>query len=179
MRDISSVHDQAGDNPEAPEEVCDECGRPMALKDGRLGRFLSCTGYPRCKATRKIQSESSTAKAAPKEPCPRCGENLVLKHGRFGHFTACSKYPKCRYIKQETTGVSCPRCGTGELVVKNSKRGSFYGCSNYPGCKFTIGDKPIPKECPECGARYLVEISKPERRELQCRAEGCDYRQLV
>jgi len=48
------------------------------------------------------------------ERCPQCGEHLVLKQGRYGPFTACSNYPKCKYIKQETTGVSCPECGLGK-----------------------------------------------------------------
>ncbi|MGH9900599.1 MAG: type I DNA topoisomerase, partial [Pyrinomonadaceae bacterium] len=28
------------------EEECDLCGKPMALKRGRFGQFLGCTGYP-------------------------------------------------------------------------------------------------------------------------------------
>ncbi|MGC8873755.1 MAG: type I DNA topoisomerase [Chloroflexia bacterium] len=43
-----------GDNPEAPAEVCELCGRPMVLKRGRYGPFLACTGYPECRNTRRI-----------------------------------------------------------------------------------------------------------------------------
>ena len=183
-RDIPKVHDEAGEeaHAEAAEEICDNCGRPMAMKRGRFGQFLACTGYPDCKTTRKIQKGGKFA--APdvilEELCPQCGKNLVLKQGRYGPFTACSNYPKCKYIKQETTGVSCPECGTGELVVKKSKRGAFYGCANYPACKFTLRDKPIAQSCPECGARFLVEkVSKDGSRELQCREEGCKYREAL
>jgi DNA topoisomerase I len=181
-RDIPKVHDEAGEeaHAEAAEEICENCGKPMAMKRGRFGQFLACTGYPECKTTRKIQKGGKFA--APdvmlEEECPKCGKQLVLKQGRFGPFTACSNYPKCKYIKQETTGVSCPECGTGELVVKKSKRGTFYGCSNYPKCKFTLWDKPIARECPECGARYLVEkVKKDGSRELQCRGEDCKYKE--
>ena len=112
--------------------------------------------------------------------CPKCGKQMVLKQGRYGPFTACSNYPKCKYIKQETIGVSCPECGSGELVVKKSKRGAFYGCANYPSCKFTLRDKPVSQSCPECGARFLVEkVSKDGSRELQCRAEGCKYKEAL
>ena len=45
------------------------------------------------------------------EKCPQCDHNLVTKQGRFGEFTACSNYPKCRYIKHQTIGVTCPKCG--------------------------------------------------------------------
>ncbi len=183
-RDIPKAHDEAGEeaHAEAAEEICDNCGRPMAMKRGRFGQFLACTGYPECKTTRKIQKGGKFA--APdvmlEELCPKCGKQMVLKQGRYGPFTACSDYPKCKYIKQETIGVSCPECGVGELVVKKSKRGAFYGCGNYPTCKFTLWDKPIPQSCPECGARFLVEkIKKDGSRELQCRAEGCKYKEPI
>jgi DNA topoisomerase I len=183
-RDIPKVHDEAGEeaHAEAAEEICETCGKPMAMKRGRFGQFLACTGYPECKTTRKIQKGGKFA--APdvmlEEECPKCGQQLVIKQGRFGPFTACSNYPKCKYIKQETTGVACPECGNGELVVKKSKRGAFYGCSTYPKCKFTLWDKPIARECPECGARYLVEkVKKDGSRELQCRNEDCKYKEQL
>lgn len=183
-RDIPKVHDEAGEeaHAEAAEEICDSCGRPMAMKRGRFGQFLACTGYPECKNTRKIQKGGKFA--APdvmlEELCPQCGKQLVIKQGRYGPFTACSNYPKCKYVKQETTGVGCPECGVGELVVKKSKRGTFYGCSTYPKCRFTLWDKPIAQDCPECGARFLVEkVKKDGSRELQCRAEGCKYKEAL
>ena len=183
-RDLAKVHDEAGEeaHAEAAEETCENCGKPMAMKRGRFGQFLACTGYPECKTTRKIQKGGKFA--APdvvlEELCPQCGKHLVLKQGRYGPFTACSNYPKCKYIKQETTGVSCPECGEGEIVVKRSKRGAFYGCSRYPACKFTMRDKPVPQACPKCGARYLAEkVNKDGTRELQCKAEDCDYTEAL
>jgi len=183
-RDIPKVHDEAGEeaHAEAAEETCENCGRPMAMRRGRFGQFLACTGYPECKTTRKIQKGGKFAEpdVMLEETCPKCGKQLVLKQGRYGPFTACSNYPKCKYIKQETTGVSCPECGVGELVVKKSKRGAFYGCSTYPKCKFTLWDKPVAQSCPECGARFLVEkVKKDGTRELQCRAEGCKFKQPI
>ena len=165
--------------PKLREEMCENCGRPMVMKRGRFGQFLACTGYPDCKTTRKIQKGGKIA--APdvvlEELCPQCGKHLVVKEGRFGPFTACSNYPECKYIKQETTGVTCPEDG-GEIVVKKGKRGrAFYGCSNYPKCSFALWDKPVAQACPECGARFLVEkVSKDGTRHLQCREEGCKYK---
>jgi DNA topoisomerase-1 len=183
-RDLPKVHDEAGEeaHAEAAEEICENCGKPMAMKRGRFGQFLACTGYPECKTTRKIQRGGKFA--APdvvlEELCPQCGKHLLLKQGRYGPFTACSNYPKCKYIKQETTGVSCPECGKGELAVKRSKRGAFYGCSRYPACKFTMRDKPVPQSCPECGARFLVEkTNKDGTGVLQCVAEGCKYKEAL
>ncbi|MCA9810705.1 MAG: topoisomerase DNA-binding C4 zinc finger domain-containing protein, partial [Candidatus Dadabacteria bacterium] len=28
---------------------CEKCGKPMAERKGRYGRFLGCTGYPKCR----------------------------------------------------------------------------------------------------------------------------------
>ncbi|HJZ68925.1 MAG TPA: type I DNA topoisomerase [Blastocatellia bacterium] len=183
-RDIPKAHDEASEetHAEAAEETCENCGRPMVLKRGRFGQFLACTGYPECKTTRKIQKGGKIA--APdvvlEEPCPQCGSNMVIKQGRYGPFTACSNYPKCKYVKQETTGVSCPECGEGEIAERRSKRGVFYGCTRYPACKFTMRDKPVPRECPKCGARFLVEkIKKDGTRLLQCIAEGCKYKEPI
>lgn len=183
-RDLPKANDEAGEeaHAEAAEETCENCGRPMVLKRGRFGQFLACTGYPDCKTTRKIQKDGKFA--APdvmlEELCPQCGKQLVLKQGRYGPFTACSNYPKCKYIKQETTGVSCPECGEGEIAEKRSKRGPFYGCSRYPACKFTMRDKPVAQPCPKCGARYLVEKTKKDSpRELQCVAEGCEFKEAL
>ncbi|MBI3732300.1 MAG: type I DNA topoisomerase, partial [Chloroflexi bacterium] len=30
-------------------ELCEVCGRPMVIKRGRFGRFISCSGFPECK----------------------------------------------------------------------------------------------------------------------------------
>jgi DNA topoisomerase-1 len=182
-RDLPKPHDDAGEetHQEAAEETCENCGKPMAMKRGRFGQFLACTGYPECKTTRKIQKGGKIA--APdivlEEICPQCGKHLVAKQGRFGPFTACSNYPDCKYIKQETTGVTCPEDG-GEIVVKRGKRKTFYGCSNYPKCKFAVWDRPVAETCPQCGARFLVEKAKKDgSRELQCRTGGCKYKKPV
>jgi DNA topoisomerase-1 len=33
---------------------CDECGKPMVIRDGRRGKFLACTGFPKCKNTAEV-----------------------------------------------------------------------------------------------------------------------------
>jgi len=36
-------------------EVCPQCGRPMVIRMGRYGRFLACSGYPKCKTTKPLK----------------------------------------------------------------------------------------------------------------------------
>ena len=33
---------------------CDECGKPMVIRSGRRGKFLGCSGYPKCRNTSEI-----------------------------------------------------------------------------------------------------------------------------
>jgi len=162
---------------------CELCGREMALKKGRFGSFYGCTGYPECKNIRKIDKKSGEAvqKAAPvelDEKCPKDGANLVIRQGRFGEFTSCSNYPKCDYIKRETTGVTCAKCGKGEIAVKKSKRGKvFYGCTNYPKCDAVYWDKPIAEPCPKCNFPFVLEkTTKKDGTIRYCQNEGCDYK---
>lgn len=171
---------------DAEPEPCENCGKPMALKRGRFGQFLACTGYPECKTTRKIAAGGG----APKKPdvildevCPQCKEaKLVVKDGRYGLFTSCSNYPKCKYIKPKTIGVPCPKSGCGgELIERRSKRGKvFYGCSKYPECDFVLWNKPVPEQCPSCGAPYLIEkTTKREGTIRYCNDDNCDYKVAV
>jgi DNA topoisomerase-1 len=170
--------------PEVPEQNCEKCGKPMAVKRGRFGYFLACTGYPECRNTKKIvvggEGIAKTVEDVPlEEKCPECGNHLVIKHGRFGKFTACSNYPTCKYVKRETIGVHCPEkdC-TGELVVRRTRtRKTFYGCSRYPDCKFTAWDKPVAEPCPQCGYPILLEkTSKKGTRFRYCPSEICKFK---
>jgi len=154
----------------------------MALKRGRFGQFLGCTGYPECRNIRKIARSGAVAPAPVTldETCPVDGAQLVRRHGRFGEFISCSNYPKCNYIKRETTGVACSRPGCkGEIVVKKSKRGkAFYGCSEYPKCDVVFWDKPVVEPCPNCNAPFLLEkTTKKEGTVRYCAKEGCGYRE--
>ena len=176
----SAANDGDAATTDGEEETCELCGKPMALKRGRFGQFLGCTGYPECRNIRKI-SRSGTVAPAPvplDETCPVDGAQLVLRHGRFGEFVSCANYPTCKFIKRETTGVACARPGCkGEIVVKKSKRGkAFYGCSEYPNCDVVYWDKPIAKPCPQCNAPFLLEKTTKKGTSHVCVREDCGYR---
>ena len=40
---------------ELTDVLCDKCGKPMAVKPGRYGKFLGCTGYPGCRNIMKYK----------------------------------------------------------------------------------------------------------------------------
>jgi DNA topoisomerase I len=46
----------AAAEPEISDVLCDKCGKPTAVKQGRYGKFLGCTGYPACKNIMKYKA---------------------------------------------------------------------------------------------------------------------------
>ena len=111
------------------DEVCEICGKPMAIKEGRFGRFLACTGYPECKNTKPIVKSTGVK-------CPKCGKDIIEKKGRKSGklFYGCSGYPECDVVFwDKPTGDICPDCGS--MLVKSKGRGGTVKCSN-PECKY-------------------------------------------
>ena len=183
-REIALDADQIGDgeNPvevteQDAEEYCENCGRPMVLKKGRFGTFYACTGYPDCKTTKRIGEAQKKPDVLLEEQCPECGHPLAVKTGRFGEFTACSNYPACKYVRQKTTGVACPQCGTGEIIERRSRRGkTFFGCNRYPECDFVAWSRPIAETCPQCGSKYLLEKRLKAGHFAECPNKECKHR---
>ncbi len=125
--------------PEKTGELCPQCGSELVYRNGRFGRFISCSNYPECKYTKNEQEEQTT-----EDVCPNCGSPMVVKKGRYGTFIACSNYPTCKTIKKDEkeketpkeTGELCPECGK-PLIERKSRYGTtFVGCSGFPKCRY-------------------------------------------
>ena len=101
---------------EPTDEICEKCGRPMVIKTGRFGRFISCTGYPECKTTKPILKETGAL-------CPKDGGKVVERRSRRGRtFYGCANYPACDFVSWDrVVPEPCPICGS--YVVAKSKRG--------------------------------------------------------
>ena len=105
--------------------------------------------------------------------CPKCGAQLVVRVSKYGRFLACSNYPKCKYTfdLENSTGIPCPKCKTGEIVKRKSKKGKiFWGCSNYPKCDFVLWSEPTGEKCPKCGSLLVKENKK-----IKCSNKNCDF----
>ena len=134
----------------------------MVLRNGPWGPFMACPGFsedPPCKTIRRLHQKQQQKPPQPlDEVCPKCGKQMVLRQGQYGEFVSCSGYPDCKYIKQNTIGMTCPKCKEGEIAEKKARRGNiFYSCTNYPKCDFTANHKPVDQKCPECGSPYVME----------------------
>jgi DNA topoisomerase-1 len=67
-----------GNSGPIPTDIdCDECGKPMVIRNGKRGKFLGCSGYPKCRNTGEVPARlleelangNGNAKPAP-EPVP-------------------------------------------------------------------------------------------------------------
>jgi DNA topoisomerase-1 len=105
---------------ELTDETCPNCGRQLAIKTGRFGKFLACTGYPDCKYTRSYQIKTGAV-------CPQCGGDLVERRSKKGRtFYGCSNYPTCNFaVFSRPLPEPCPRCG----ALMTEYRGSQARCT--------------------------------------------------
>jgi len=171
--------------PEPTGEDCPVCGKPLVLRQGAYGEFVSCSGYPKCKYVKQNIIEGMK--------CPKCGEgDIAERKARRGNvFWGCTNYPKCDFTSNyKPVAKKCPECGSPYLVEKTLKSGIYLECPNKkkgaeeekpkkrgkkaaepePGaaivCHYSrrIGDAPPPPTAETHGP----VIEKPEtKRELQ------------
>lgn len=170
------------------ETICEKCGLPMVIRWGRHGRFMACSGFPKCRNTRPLDTKNTENRIQntgeiiqeTEEKCDKCGVSMVIKSGKYGKFLACSRYPECKNTKPLSTGIKCPVDG-GDIIERRSRKGkSFWSCSNYPKCKFASWYRPVSQKCPKCGADFLFERkSKTGNIMLQCHKKDCGYREEV
>ncbi len=108
------------------DEICDKCGAPMVIKNGRYGPFLACSNYPKCKNIKNIKENGGSTGVT----CPVCGKGeIVAKRGRRGIFYACNRYPDCKTIFWgKPTGKKCPECGSLLIETKSGLKCSNKNC---------------------------------------------------
>ena len=73
------------------DEVCELCGKPMVIKWGRRGKFLSCSDFPKCKFAKSINTGIKCPEAG-------CSGFLIQRRSKRGIFYGCTRYPDCKYI---------------------------------------------------------------------------------
>ncbi|MBW1615940.1 MAG: type I DNA topoisomerase [Deltaproteobacteria bacterium] len=117
----------------ADGKVCDKCGLPMTVKNGKFGEFLACTGYPECRNTVSLNAAKQTKSLGVKCPEKGCSGEMVERYSKRGKlFYGCSAYPKCKFASwDKPVQKECPVCGASFMFEKSSKKeGDFISCSN-------------------------------------------------
>ncbi len=169
---------------EEMDEACPQCGKPLAIRLGRRGRFVGCTAFPDCDYTRNL-GDDKDAKNEPEvvegRTCPECDKPLLIRDGRYGKFIGCSGYPDCKHIEPleqpEDTGVKCPKCGKGTMLRRKSRRGKiFFSCSTYPDCDYAVWNEPIDEPCPDCDWPMLtIKTTRSKGTEKVCPQKECGF----
>jgi DNA topoisomerase-1 len=147
--------------PEPTGEDCPVCGKPLVLRQGAYGEFVSCSGYPKCKYIKQNLIEGMK--------CPKCGTGDVAerKARRGNVFWGCTNYPKCDFTSNlKPVAKKCPECGSPYLVEKTLKSGVFLECPNKKkGAEEEVAapkkrGKKAAAEPVEEGAKVVCSYSK-------------------
>ncbi len=133
----------------APEVVegrtCPKCDSPLIIRQGRYGKFIGCSAYPKCKFIEPLEKPADTGVS-----CPQCQKGtLVQRKSRYGKvFYSCSTYPDCNYaVWNPPINEPCPQCGWPILTLKTTKR------------------RGTEKVCPQKECGYAEQIEPPAPKE--------------
>ncbi|HSW10244.1 MAG TPA: type I DNA topoisomerase [Bacillota bacterium] len=130
---------------EVPDEVtdiaCERCGKPMVVKYSRFGKFLGCSGFPDCRASRPYLEPTGVN-------CPECGAEVVSRRSRKGkRFYGCSRYPECTFSTwRRPVARACPDCGAFLVEGRDRDAGQYLACVRE-----------------QCGHREYAELDAPDQ----------------
>jgi len=105
------------------EEACPKCGKPLLLRNGQYGEFISCSGYPKCKY---IKQELLDVK------CPKDGGDIAVRKTKRGDlFYGCVNYPKCDFASNlKLVNQTCPKCDSAYVLEVANDKGTYLVCPN-------------------------------------------------
>ena len=105
------------------EEACPKCGKPLLLRNGQYGEFISCSGYPKCKY---IKQELLDVK------CPKDGGDIAVRKTKRGDlFYGCVNYPKCDFASNlKLINQTCPKCDSAYVLEVVNDKGTYLVCPN-------------------------------------------------
>jgi DNA topoisomerase-1 len=150
FRKLSSKQQQKVAAPKPTGEDCPQCGKPLVLRQGSYGEFVSCSGYPKCKYVKQNLIEGMK--------CPKCGTgDLAERKARRGNiFWGCTNYPKCDFTSNnKPVAEKCPECGSPYLLEKTLRSGIFLECPNKK--KAAEEEVAAPKKSAKKGAAVVAE----------------------
>ncbi len=141
-----NLNETAEQKEEAPPEVvegrtCPKCDSPLIIRQGRYGKFIGCSAYPKCKFIEPLEKPADTGVV-----CPECKKGtLVQRKSRYGKlFYSCNTYPDCKYaVWNPPVNEPCPQCGWPILTLKTTKR------------------RGTEKVCPQKECGYAEQVAPP------------------
>lgn len=77
--------------PEKVGRPCPKCGGELVYRDGKFGRFIACSNFPKCKYIESIIEYTG-------DNCPQCNSPLIYRYDSKGRkYIRCSDYKNCNY----------------------------------------------------------------------------------
>jgi DNA topoisomerase I len=122
------------------DEQCPDCGRNLIIRNGRFGRFISCSGFPECRYGRSVVNKTGAL-------CPLCGGDLVERKTRQKKriFYGCNNYPTCNFaIWERPVPDLCPKCGSLMVVARPGQEPVCY--EEVVAAQRAAGEKPRQAE---------------------------------
>ena len=169
---------------------CERCGRPMRIKSGRRGKFIACSGFPKCRNTKPVEKLEELLKLAAEGKLPITDNSDAVADGKKGA-PGSAKVAARRPIKKgekvdiealgpPPTGYAwtrtgrpvvetwpedllyCPQCGK-EMTLRSGRFGPFYSCSNFRSARHPSISEGRPRNArrSRCRRRYDPSPSQP------------------
>lgn len=154
--------------PEDAGLPCDKCGRAMVLRDGKRGKFLACSGFPKCRNAKPAEKldELKAAYAArvaagevmPTAPAAGVGGGKLRKL-QPGEKVESLGAPPTGFawtrtgkpvveVMPESGTLNCPECGK-TMELRRGRFGPFFSCGGYPRCSFVANLRGEAKKIAE------------------------------
>ncbi|MCA9930774.1 MAG: type I DNA topoisomerase, partial [Anaerolineales bacterium] len=116
---------------------CPVSGHPLVYREGRYGRFIGCSDFPKCRYTEQILNKTGVT-------CSHGGGEIIERKTRRGRtFYGCSRYPDCEWRSWQKPVPDLHNHCDGVMVETKDKRIDCVSC----GLKETA-----PKEAPVIAA---------------------------
>jgi len=150
------------------EEACPKCARPLLLRNGQYGEFISCSGYPKCKYIKQELLEV---------PCPKDGGDIAVRKTKRGDtFYGCVNYPKCDFASNlKLVNEACPTCKSAYLVEVANVEGTFLVCPNnhddLPKRRKKKGEAEVAEEPVDVVCHFKKKVGGPKPKEEAARPD--------
>jgi len=182
--------------PELAGVNCEKCGRPMVLRSGRRGKFVACSGFPRCRQTMPVErleqakakagqagapaSGSSPAVASDVPAATASGGAVSVRPWRPGDgpppgFALTRTGRPVVEVLPEPGTLRCPACGS-TMELKRGRFGPFFSCRSFPQCKFNANLRGEAKKQAE---ELLPAPAKPKPETTDILCDECGQPMVI
>ena len=168
---------------------CDKCGRAMVIRRGRRGKFIACSGFPRCRNTKSHEKLDEFLRQVEEgtleKTDPQAAEAVKNGNGnaKTNSLKKIKEVPRTPDGKVDYEAMGPPPEGfawtrTGkpvvetwpegtlhcpqcgsEMVCRRGRFGPFFSCTAFPKCRCSVNLRGEAKK------RGKIEFPPPQRPE--------------